>query len=682
METIRTGPSIFKAMEKAVAPLASSLKIIEHNTSSMSPEQRLEDTLANKKAEKIENQQSSLLESIAKNTKHKEEKKGFLSKLLDFFKNNWGKILLGAGILQLPLSWWKTLYSGFKTFWNQPWWAILAEAVGTIAAGGWLLGKGIGAAARSFFPVSNIGTPAGKPPAGKPPGKSGGTKPKTPIGFGKESLKTNIPDPPKKPGWMGKFKKAIQAVRKSKFLLPILGMGGAAAAGGGGSAIMTALALASIAETGLELGKAIKINFMNPEKEGETFYNKFMGTLDDWVTGMAQFGEKELIKRGTTKEVFEKLGESILNASSKITLSVVSMLDTTAKAYENIKNRTKELVDKIKNADYTNKITGPTTNQQIKEEENKIKKELKDKNPELLRGGGAKSGDVTYSMPERPGYFSHLWSAIKKPFMGKKTASYKPRGSEDALFRASRIGLPINTGAPLPAPKEQHVGGALTPLARIIMNDKRNNLSGWRGLTDRTKGNVQALANMFGGLELTSGHRSNAKQIEAMIAKGGKGLRVYKKRWRDLLSEEELDSKPNSDTRRLAVAKLINAGLSSQHSHGNAVDFSIPPGYIGQFPLLKKQIEKAFPGSKLIEESDHLHLAFANATDRVDQKMAGMNQLYGERMVAQAAPPSFNVVTQNQVSNANDNTSIVMTPGQVRGKPIPGDISFTQFMMS
>ena len=91
-----------------------------------------------------------------------------------------------------------------------------------------------------------------------------------------------------------------------------------------------------------------------------------MGTLDDWVTGMAQFGEKELIKRGTTKEVFEKLGESILNASSKITLSVVSMLDTTAKAYENIKNRTKELVDKIKNADYTNKITGPTTNQQIK----------------------------------------------------------------------------------------------------------------------------------------------------------------------------------------------------------------------------------------------------------------------------------------------------------------------------
>ena len=129
METIRTGPSIFKAMEKAVAPLASSLKIIEHNTSSMSPEQRLEDTLANKKAEKIENQQSSLLESIAKNTKHKEEKKGFLSKLLDFFKNNWGKILLGAGILQLPLSWWKTLYSGFKTFWNQPWWAILAEAV-------------------------------------------------------------------------------------------------------------------------------------------------------------------------------------------------------------------------------------------------------------------------------------------------------------------------------------------------------------------------------------------------------------------------------------------------------------------------------------------------------------------------------------------------------------------------
>ena len=74
--------------------------------------------------------------------------------------------------------------------------------------------------------------------------------------------------------------------------------------------------------------------------------------------------------------------------------------------------------------------------------------------------------------------------------------------------------------------------------------------------------------------------------------------------------------------------------------------------------------------------------AFANATDRVDQKMAGMNQLYGERMVAQAAPPSINVVTQNQVSNANDNTSIVMTPGQVRGKPIPGDISFTQFMMS
>ena len=111
MGTIKTGPSIFTAMEAAVKPLATSLKVIEHNTASLSAEQQFENKISDKKAEKIDKEQSSLLQAINKNIIKSMSENG----LWKWFSNNWGKILLGAGILLLPLEWWHKLYSGFKT---------------------------------------------------------------------------------------------------------------------------------------------------------------------------------------------------------------------------------------------------------------------------------------------------------------------------------------------------------------------------------------------------------------------------------------------------------------------------------------------------------------------------------------------------------------------------------------
>ena len=70
-----------------------------------------------------------------------------------------------------------------------------------------------------------------------------------------------------------------------------------------------------------------------------------------------------------------------------------------------------------------------------------------------------------------------------------------------------------------------------------------------------------------------------------------------------------------SEERELAITQIRNAGFSSQHEHGNAIDFSYPEGYSEKsFGALKSKLTGAFPGSVLVKEKDHLHMAFDRKT--------------------------------------------------------------------
>ena len=68
----------------------------------------------------------------------------------------------------------------------------------------------------------------------------------------------------------------------------------------------------------------------------------------------------------------------------------------------------------------------------------------------------------------------------------------------------------------------------------------------------------------------------------------------------------------------------------SQHEHGNAIDFSYPTGYSKEnFGALKTTLLNTFPGANLLQESDHLHMAFNKATTgiqlaKLEQTSAGL----------------------------------------------------------
>jgi hypothetical protein len=80
----------------------------------------------------------------------------------------------------------------------------------------------------------------------------------------------------------------------------------------------------------------------------------------------------------------------------------------------------------------------------------------------------------------------------------------------------------------------------------------------------------------------------------------------------------ELTGKAGSDARERGIEKMRKAGFSSQHEHGNAIDFSWPEGYNKNFSLIQRDIEATFPGAKLIKEKKHLHLAFNPKNDPKD----------------------------------------------------------------
>ena len=160
----------------------------------------------------------------------------------------------------------------------------------------------------------------------------------------------------------------------------------------------------------------------------------------------------------------------------------------------------------------------------------------------------------------------------------------------------------------------QHIGGSVTQQRGVRMAMGQTRASSWNMQTEQTQLKTNALGKMFkGGIRITSGYRDQARGTKAMI-NSVSPLSKYKEKWRDLLDEDELNAAAGTEARKRGVAKLRAGGMSSEHEHGNAIDFSYPVGYSEKsFPALKKAILDKFPGANLIKEKDHLHMSFNKA---------------------------------------------------------------------
>jgi hypothetical protein len=160
----------------------------------------------------------------------------------------------------------------------------------------------------------------------------------------------------------------------------------------------------------------------------------------------------------------------------------------------------------------------------------------------------------------------------------------------------------------------QHTPGEIARQRGVRMAFGQTRASSWTGQTAQTQLKTNELGKMFkGGIRVTSGYRDQARGTNAMIGSVSP-LKKYKKQWRDMLTEEELNAAAGTEARKRGVAKLRAGGMSSEHEHGNAIDFSYPAGYGEKtFPALKKAIMGKFPGANLIKEKDHLHMAFNKA---------------------------------------------------------------------
>ena len=199
--------------------------------------------------------------------------------------------------------------------------------------------------------------------------------------------------------------------------------------------------------------------------------------------------------------------------------------------------------------------------------------------------------------------------------------------------------------------------------------------SSFKGLKSSAKSDLNLLGGMFdGGVRVTSGYRDPNRGDDAML-KSKDGLSKYKSEHTKGLTPEELNAGAGTEARKRGIEKMRAGGFSSEHEHGNAIDFSYPDGYNSKsFPALKKKILDKFPGANLIKESDHLHMAFPKTTGSSIRANAGspsstgdqLTQLSGQGTGSTQPPITIVNAPSNNTNTSNTNAII----GQnVRGKP-------------
>jgi hypothetical protein len=163
--------------------------------------------------------------------------------------------------------------------------------------------------------------------------------------------------------------------------------------------------------------------------------------------------------------------------------------------------------------------------------------------------------------------------------------------------------------------KPLHKGGG------FVMDKNQTRESSLTGQSSDAQAKMAILGSMFSDkVRITSGYRSADRSNKAML--GSKDdMTKYKSKWRNLLSKQEkeqglaegtlLKSKPGTKEREAAIKAMRDGGFGSQHEHGNAIDFAYPKGFSkDNFGDLKATLLGAFPGAKIVGESDHVHMAF------------------------------------------------------------------------
>ena len=600
------------------SPLETELKKINSTMGSVIGPDGLEQKFENRISK---DKQSSLLSQINKNV----VKSITENSMFKWFKANWGKLLLAGGILTLPYKYWEKLGNGFSWFMKQDWGTQLA----TIAAGfvGYqatittlkALPSMIGAL-KDALVTGLILKWAGILPS------AAGLAGKVVTGAGILAIALSI-GKMIYDGWMGYHQnwdasglsKAIGAALggTGKGLLGAVSGAGKWAAFGFGIGMFTPFGPIG-AIVGMIIGGAIGAiaGYFGGERIAKwmdgvgTAISTAWNDMGDWFT-----------KKKSNYDTWAKdFGQRMATASDEWMTSVFNSVWGWMKSIwdfgKSVVNDPKGSFKKFK-AGFTNakKHSGPGAG--------KIKERLDS------------SGETSEQ---------RLARLRKEQAAGQTTTT---------------------------APKIK-VGGAETPswlpTGRMDLIDGRKDMSGWNGLSGQAKLNSQLMANMFGGLRMTSGQRSKERQAKAMIH-DKKTLDVYGE-WfeKAKLSKKERKSAPGSNDRISAVTKIHKAGFVSNHRHGNAIDFSTPSAYIGRIPALRTVLEGAFPGSKLIEEGDHMHLAFEPGVSP-DQLSAGMNKIHeGMGRGGFQGGPTYNINHHSQQNNVVAPQSTLITGDTVRDK--------------
>ena len=133
MLTRKIGPTvnkgIFAAMTNALKPVTAKLDVIAKNTHAMTPEAMMEQKKRDEKNQDEEEKQTGTLKRLSDFMKKRAEK----SSVLKFLKDNWGKLVLGLGLLLIPIkelvTLWRGIKKAFEFMWDHPKFTAISGAL-------------------------------------------------------------------------------------------------------------------------------------------------------------------------------------------------------------------------------------------------------------------------------------------------------------------------------------------------------------------------------------------------------------------------------------------------------------------------------------------------------------------------------------------------------------------------
>jgi hypothetical protein len=198
--------------------------------------------------------------------------------------------------------------------------------------------------------------------------------------------------------------------------------------------------------------------------------------------------------------------------------------------------------------------------------------------------------------------------------------------------------------------------------AKSNFDKSQTRVSSMTGLGDN-QDKVALLTAMFPNINLTSGWRSTKMGNNDMKKLSPSN---FIKNYGKYMKHGQAAGAAGSDARDKAIAQIRAAGFISQHEHGNAVDFSYPAGYGPDgkpFSEFNAHLKKAFPGSTILTEGNHVHMSFNK-----NNSAAKLKQLHLENKLTDTSGVAGGVGMGNGrnvysvTNNNNNNTSETFIP--------------------